>query len=67
MKALRFALSVFAVLGLVGGYFASQYAYFTGQAATYAARVDQQPVWRLSLALLLVAIVLSFVKDRESS
>lgn len=65
MKALRFALSAFVVVGLVAGYLASQVAYFRGQAPDYAARVDSPQVAMLALVLLGAAVVLSLVKDRE--
>jgi hypothetical protein len=44
---------IIATLVVVGGYVASQYAFFQGDPAQYAARVDS-PAMRLVSALILV-------------
>lgn len=67
MKSLRLALSAFLVLGLVAGYLASQYAYFTGTTAQYTEKIDQPPVRMLALLFFIAAIALAFVKDKEPS
>lgn len=65
MRSLRTALTVAALVLLSAGYAASQIAYFQGRFIEYAARVDTPPVWALSGLLLLVAVVLTFVPDRD--
>lgn len=64
MKTLRTALALVTVGLLTVGYFVSQYAYFNGWAADYAARVDVPPVSRLALVIFLAIVVLGFVKER---
>ena len=64
MKKARQGLGWIAVLLLVVGYFASQYATATGTFADYSARVDQSPIILLTLVLFLGAIgVFIFAKD----
>lgn len=65
MKTVRYALSVLTVLLLAAGYGASQFAFFGGETAAYAQRVDQPPVRMLSLILLLAAVALAFVRDED--
>lgn len=65
MKTVRTALTAAALCLLCAGYAASQIALFQGRAADYASRVDTPPVWALSGLLLVVAIVLAFVPDRD--
>lgn len=65
MKVFRLAVSVLGVLGLAAGYAASQYAFFNGKAADYAAAVDQPAIRFGSLALLAAAVVLALLPDRE--
>ncbi|CAN5535993.1 hypothetical protein BH11ARM1_BH11ARM1_09350 [soil metagenome] len=50
------------VLGLFTfGYLASQYAYFSGTAPTYAKNIDTPQVKLLSLVLFLASIALAFI------
>ena len=65
MKTVRTALTVAALFLLGGGYAASQIALFEGRAADYAGRVDVPPIWNLSGLLLLLAVVLAFIPDRD--
>lgn len=65
MKLVRTALTAAALCLLCAGYAASQIALFQGRAADYAARVDSPPVWTLSGLMLLLAIILAFVPDRD--
>lgn len=64
MSGLRYCISALAIGGLAVGYAASQYAYFSGRAADYAAVVDQPAVRYVALALLLACIVLAFIPDQ---
>lgn len=65
MKTLRTALSAITILLLLAGYVASQLAALNGTASDYAERVDQAPIRYAALALLIAAIVLAFVRERE--
>lgn len=64
MKTVRSALALVICLLLALGYAASQWAFFHGQAADYAKRVDTPPVRLLALALLIGCVVLTFVPAR---
>jgi hypothetical protein len=67
MKLLRFMLSTLSVLLLLAGYLASQYEYLIlRDPSGYAMRVDSPAIRNLALLLLVSAIVLSFVRDKES-
>ena len=65
MKLARWVLSVVAALLLSGGFLASQWFAYQGRASEYAARVDQPSMVYLSLLLLVAALVLGFLPDRE--
>lgn len=65
MKLARTVFSVMAVLLLGLGYAASQFAAFTGTQTEYAVKADQPQIRYLALLLLLAAIGLAFVPDRE--
>jgi hypothetical protein len=65
MKTLRVVLAAVSILLLLAGYLASQWAAFTGSAADYAAKADQTPIRILALVLLVAAIALAFVPERE--
>lgn len=65
MRSLRTALTVAALVLLSAGYAASQIAYFQGQFIEYAARVDSPPVRALSGLILLAAVVLAWIPDRD--
>ena len=67
MKSLRYLLSIIVLALLAGGYFASQYYYFDGRPQEWAAKVDTPAVAWLALLMLLGAIVLSFVPERETN
>ena len=61
---MRLVVTVASLLLMVGGYFASQAAYFGGSTAEYTARLDSSPVWAISLVLLLAAIGLGSFPER---
>lgn len=65
MTSLRTALAVvlIAVLGL--GYGASQWAFFRGTYADYAARVDTPPVRACALVALLLCVGFAFAPVRD--
>lgn len=65
MRTLRLAVSGTTVLLLALGYLGSQWAALNGQASDWARRMDEPPVVMLSLILLLGAIVLFLLPDRE--
>lgn len=67
MKALRTAVGLTGALLLAGGYFASQWSFFSGDTAGYIARLDASPVPMVALAVLLAAIVLCIVPEREGA
>jgi len=67
MKTLRSALS-FATLALLGlGYAGSQVAALTGpdETSAWSIRIDSKPVASLALVLLVAAVILGLVRDRE--
>ncbi len=66
MTSLRRLLSYIVLSLLTLGYLASQWAALTGVAPDYAARVDIPQVKLLSLLLLVAALVLAFIPDREA-
>ncbi|MBS1712850.1 MAG: hypothetical protein JST30_00790 [Armatimonadetes bacterium] len=65
MKALRTAVGLAAALLSAGGYFASQWSYFSGSTARYVAQLDASPVPLVALVVLVTAVALSFVPDQE--
>jgi hypothetical protein len=65
MSGLRRLLSYMVLALLTLGYLASQWAALNGSASDYAARVDIPQVKLLSLALLIAALALAFIPDRE--
>lgn len=67
MKSLRTVLSVVSIVLLGLGYIASQIAAWNGSATEYARRVDEAPIRTLALLLLLAAVILAFVPDREGT
>lgn len=66
MKSLRLAVSVIGLILLAGGYFASQFAYWGGTTEAYIKGLDQSFWPLLSLALLVTAIILAFIPDKEA-
>lgn len=63
MKTIRLALiCAFAIL-LMGGYAASQLAYFSGSVADYYQKVDSPSIRMLALILLVASIVVSLLKE----
>ena len=68
MKTLRAAVAVTGAILLTLGYIASQIAAIQGQgaAADYAAKVDQPSIRALALVLLVAALILSCLPDREA-
>jgi hypothetical protein len=67
MKTLRLALAIALTTVVVGGYAASQFIYLRGPDATaqFEAQVNQPQVHLLMLILLIGAVALGFVPDRE--
>ena len=65
MKLARMLLVLVASLLLGGGFLASQLASLRGDSFAYAQRMDAAPIRYLALLLLLGAIGLSFIRDRE--
>lgn len=73
MKVLRLSLIALSVVLLGAGYFASQAAYLQGLgpvearnfASQYAIRVDQPTIAGLALALLVAAVALAAIPDKE--
>lgn len=57
---IRIVFVITAAALLVGGYAASQWAFFAGQASDYASRVDSPPISLLATALLVGALALRF-------
>jgi hypothetical protein len=65
MNFVRSAASILGLLLLSLGYAASQWAYLRGEAAEYAARVDQDSVKVLALVFLLTAVFFSRMKNLD--
>jgi uncharacterized membrane protein YidH (DUF202 family) len=65
MKSIRTAVSIVAVLLLVGGYALSVRASLAGESAEYAAKVDTLPVRNLALVILVASIVLALMREKE--
>lgn len=65
MKALRNIIALVAVAFLGVGYFASQLAILNQSVSRFAYQMDQPPIRMLAFALLVGAVVLSFVPDDE--
>lgn len=64
MTRLRLAVCTVLTLALGAGYFCSQWAFFTGESADYAALVDQPAIRWIAAVLFLVVIVLAMIPDR---
>lgn len=62
---IRTVYAIAATLVVVGGYVASQWAYFHGNAAEYAKSVDSTPIVAVSAVLVVAAIVLAFLPEKE--
>ena len=54
-----------ATLVVVGGYVASQWAFFQGDPAQYAKSVDAPPMWAISALLLFGAVILGYLGNRK--
>lgn len=65
MKPLRWGVIFGSLLLMGGGYITSIAATFENKAGEHAARVDQPQIRMLALVLLIAAIGLAFVPDRE--
>lgn len=66
MSTLRNALATAVVLALAAGYVASQWAFFAGESARYATQVDSPPIRILALIVLILAIALGILPEREA-
>jgi len=63
MKALRLALALAATLLIVGGYAASQFAYFNGSTADYTARIEASPgISAVAMVILLASVCVSLCR-----
>lgn len=62
MERLRYGYVLLMALFLGLGYAASQYHFFNGTAAQYAAQVDVPTIRSLALLLLVMGIALGFAK-----
>ena len=69
MKRVRLGISLAATLVIVGGYGAGQAMYLLGpeSLAEFEAKVNDPRVHLLMLILLVAAIVLGFIPDREDT
>ena len=65
MKLARMVLVLVASLLLGGGFVASQMASLNGDSLAYVQRMDSAPIRYLALLLLVSAVGLSFVPERE--
>jgi hypothetical protein len=54
------------LLVLGGGYAASQYAVFTGTTESYAKKIDSPQTQLIALAILVAAIVLALLPNKEA-
>lgn len=66
MKNLRAALAALAVALLTAGWAGAAWAAMNETAPDWAARMDLPPIRTLALVLLVAAVGLAFVPDRES-
>lgn len=66
MKTLRFALSVFSIVALGVGYLASLVFSLTGRASEWATRIDNPTVSAFALLVLVAAVVLAFIPEKET-
>ncbi|GAB4133843.1 MAG: hypothetical protein Fur0036_19570 [Fimbriimonadaceae bacterium] len=66
MERLRYGYVLVMALLLGLGYAASQYHFFNGTAAQYAAQVDVPTIRSLALLLLVAGIALGFAKSPSS-
>lgn len=67
MKLARKAVLAVTLLLCGGGYFFSQYSFFSGTTDQYVKALDKSPVPLLSLALLLILTLLAFIPEKEGS
>lgn len=66
MKNVRLAVSLIGVLLVVGGYFASQYAYFFGDPTQYSKAVDASQIPYLALFVLLMCVIFLLIPTEEA-
>jgi len=67
MKIARIAITIMAVAQLFGGFLASSMATLNGTQAEYARQIDSPGVRMLATLILVGAIVLAFIPDREAA
>lgn len=63
MERLRYGYVLLMALFLGVGYAASQYHFFNGTAAQYAAQVDVPTIRSLALLMLVIGIALGFANS----
>lgn len=67
MKRIRLLVAGLGAILLAVGYLASQFAFFNGQAADYAKKIDGPQIVLLALLLFVVAVGFLFVPDKEET
>jgi len=67
MRPFRTILSIAVTLALAGGYLASQVYAFKHEATEWARLIDTPAISWTALAVLVAALALSFVQDREEN
>lgn len=67
MTNLRNALAALVIGLLTLGWLGSSWASMNGRAPEWAQKVDQAPIRILALAILVLALVIAFVPERESA
>lgn len=63
MKLARIVVFMLSLLLMAGGYLVSIARFFDGSTKEYIENLDSSPVPMISLVLLLIAIILSFVPN----
>ncbi len=67
MNLLRLATALVGVALLGGGYLMSLGHFFGGTTAQYTQNLDSSPLRWLCLALLVLAVVLAFLPDKDEA
>lgn len=67
MRRARDLVMAVAMVVLGGGYLASQWAAYSGNASDVAAKLDQPPVRVLAALLVLATVILSILPDPKGA